>query len=170
MGSKQGRSLQSSASPISPFSSSPLSLAHCSCLEFLLDNGADPSLRDKQGYTAVHYAAAYGNRQNLELVSEPEKTLCAARRGGEVPPKEHVKPYSVLVWLEDCVCCRHYSVSVCPGGREIGLIKKHGGSWGAVVLGIPRRKDLGLSEMPERKELCYPAQGDVWMSCLKPWQ
>lgn len=39
-----------------------------SCLEFLLDNGADPSLRDRQGYTAVHYAAAYGNRQNLELV------------------------------------------------------------------------------------------------------
>ncbi|KFW80884.1 Serine/threonine-protein phosphatase 6 regulatory ankyrin repeat subunit C, partial [Manacus vitellinus] len=39
-----------------------------SCLEFLLDNGADPSLRDKQGYTAVHYAAAYGNRQNLELL------------------------------------------------------------------------------------------------------
>uniref|UniRef100_A0A8C8SHA1 Ankyrin repeat domain 52 n=1 Tax=Pelusios castaneus TaxID=367368 RepID=A0A8C8SHA1_9SAUR len=38
-----------------------------SCLEFLLDNGADPSLRDKQGYTAVHYAAAYGNRQTLEL-------------------------------------------------------------------------------------------------------
>uniref|UniRef100_A0A8U8C8B2 Uncharacterized protein n=1 Tax=Geospiza parvula TaxID=87175 RepID=A0A8U8C8B2_GEOPR len=41
-----------------------------SCLEFLLDNGADPSLRDKQGYTAVHYAAAYGNRQNLELLLE----------------------------------------------------------------------------------------------------
>uniref|UniRef100_A0A8B9Q123 Ankyrin repeat domain 52 n=1 Tax=Apteryx owenii TaxID=8824 RepID=A0A8B9Q123_APTOW len=40
------------------------------CLEFLLDNGADPSLRDKQGYTAVHYAAAYGNRQNLELLLE----------------------------------------------------------------------------------------------------
>lgn len=49
-----------------------LSLTVCpclpSCLEFLLDNGADPSLRDRQGYTAVHYAAAYGNRQNLELV------------------------------------------------------------------------------------------------------
>uniref|UniRef100_A0A8C8SJZ8 Ankyrin repeat domain 52 n=1 Tax=Pelusios castaneus TaxID=367368 RepID=A0A8C8SJZ8_9SAUR len=40
------------------------------CLEFLLDNGADPSLRDKQGYTAVHYAAAYGNRQTLELLLE----------------------------------------------------------------------------------------------------
>lgn len=41
-----------------------------SALEFLLDNNADPSLRDKQGYAAVHYAAAFGNRQNLELVSE----------------------------------------------------------------------------------------------------
>ncbi|NXV04201.1 ANR52 phosphatase, partial [Cettia cetti] len=40
------------------------------CLEFLLDNGADPSVRDRQGYTAVHYAAAYGNRQNLELLLE----------------------------------------------------------------------------------------------------
>ncbi|CAJ0938741.1 unnamed protein product, partial [Ranitomeya imitator] len=36
-------------------------------LEFLLDNNADPSFRDKQGYAAVHYAAAFGNRQNLEL-------------------------------------------------------------------------------------------------------
>lgn len=40
-----------------------------SALEYLLDNNADPSLRDKQGYAAVHYAAAFGNRQNLELVS-----------------------------------------------------------------------------------------------------
>lgn len=49
---------------LSPLTSPPAP----SCLEFLLDNGADPSLRDRQGYTAVHYAAAYGNRQNLELV------------------------------------------------------------------------------------------------------
>ena len=125
----------------------------------MLDNGADPSLRDKQGYTAVHYAAAYGNRQNLELVSELEKTLCAARRRGETPPNERVKPCGVQVWLKDRVCCRHYSVGVCPGGREMGLIKKHGDSWGAIVLGIPWRKDPGLSEMPERKELCYPAWG-----------
>uniref|UniRef100_A0A8C3JR70 Ankyrin repeat domain 52 n=1 Tax=Calidris pygmaea TaxID=425635 RepID=A0A8C3JR70_9CHAR len=69
-GPKLGGSLQSSASPTFPFSPSPLLLALPSCLEFLLDNGADPSLRDKQGYTAVHYAAAYGNRQNLELLLE----------------------------------------------------------------------------------------------------
>ncbi|XP_075055694.1 serine/threonine-protein phosphatase 6 regulatory ankyrin repeat subunit C isoform X4 [Mixophyes fleayi] len=41
-----------------------------SALEFLLDNNADPSIRDKQGYAAVHYAAAYGNRQNMELLLE----------------------------------------------------------------------------------------------------
>lgn len=60
-----------------------LSLSCCSCLEFLLDNGADPSLRDKQGYTAVHYAAAYGNRQNLELVSKAQP--CVLRGVGEAP-------------------------------------------------------------------------------------
>lgn len=70
-------------------------------------------------------------------------------------PGEGGKPDGVQVWLKDCVCCRHYSVRVCPGGRENGLIKNHGDSWGAVVLGIPWRKDLGLSKMPGRKELCY---------------
>uniref|UniRef100_A0A8C9V945 Ankyrin repeat domain 52a n=1 Tax=Scleropages formosus TaxID=113540 RepID=A0A8C9V945_SCLFO len=38
------------------------------CLEHLLDNGADPAIRNISGYTAVHYAAAHGNKQNLELV------------------------------------------------------------------------------------------------------
>ncbi|CAO2581926.1 Serine/threonine-protein phosphatase 6 regulatory ankyrin repeat subunit C, partial [Lemmus lemmus] len=52
----------------SPLHYAAASDTYRSCLEFLLDNGADPSLRDRQGYTAVHYAAAYGNRQNLELV------------------------------------------------------------------------------------------------------
>ena len=53
-------------------------LLSSSCLEFLLDNGADPSLRDRQGYTAVHYAAAYGNRQNLELVRAGPGTQAAS--------------------------------------------------------------------------------------------
>ncbi len=39
-----------------------------SCVEHLLDNGADPSLCNTKGYSAVHYAAAHGNKQNLELV------------------------------------------------------------------------------------------------------
>lgn len=38
------------------------------CLEFLLQSGATASLKDKQGYSPVHYAAAYGHRHCLKLV------------------------------------------------------------------------------------------------------
>uniref|UniRef100_A0A7N6AAS7 Ankyrin repeat domain 52 n=1 Tax=Anabas testudineus TaxID=64144 RepID=A0A7N6AAS7_ANATE len=41
----------------------------CGCLDFLLDNGANPTLKNSKGYSAVHYAAACGNKQHLELVS-----------------------------------------------------------------------------------------------------
>uniref|UniRef100_A0A8D3BWN2 Ankyrin repeat domain 44 n=1 Tax=Scophthalmus maximus TaxID=52904 RepID=A0A8D3BWN2_SCOMX len=37
---------------------------------FLLDNGANPTLKNSKGYSAVHYAAAYGNKQHLELLLE----------------------------------------------------------------------------------------------------
>uniref|UniRef100_A0AAQ4NW16 Ankyrin repeat domain 52 n=1 Tax=Gasterosteus aculeatus aculeatus TaxID=481459 RepID=A0AAQ4NW16_GASAC len=45
---------------------------HCDekCLDFLLDNGANPTLKNSKGYSAVHYAAAYGNKQHLELLLE----------------------------------------------------------------------------------------------------
>lgn len=39
------------------------------CLEYLLRNDANPGLRDKDGYSAVHYASAYGHRVCLEMVS-----------------------------------------------------------------------------------------------------
>lgn len=38
------------------------------CMEYLLRNDADPGVRDKQGYSAVHYASAYGRTLCLELV------------------------------------------------------------------------------------------------------
>uniref|UniRef100_A0A665UFP3 Serine/threonine-protein phosphatase 6 regulatory ankyrin repeat subunit C-like n=1 Tax=Echeneis naucrates TaxID=173247 RepID=A0A665UFP3_ECHNA len=40
------------------------------CLDYLLDNGANPTLKNNKGYSAVHYAAAYGNKQHLELLLE----------------------------------------------------------------------------------------------------
>ncbi|NWU69425.1 ANR28 phosphatase, partial [Pterocles burchelli] len=39
------------------------------CLEYLLRNDANPGIRDKQGYNAVHYSAAYGHRLCLELIA-----------------------------------------------------------------------------------------------------
>lgn len=39
------------------------------CLEYLLRNDANPGIRDKHGYNAVHYAAAYGHRLCLELIA-----------------------------------------------------------------------------------------------------
>uniref|UniRef100_A0A8C7R3E1 Ankyrin repeat domain 52a n=1 Tax=Oncorhynchus mykiss TaxID=8022 RepID=A0A8C7R3E1_ONCMY len=53
-----------------PLHYSAASQAFCSCLEHLLDNGADPSLVNSKGYSAVHYAASHGNKQNLELLLE----------------------------------------------------------------------------------------------------
>lgn len=38
-------------------------------MDCLLDSGANPTLKNSKGYSAVHYAAALGNKQHLELVS-----------------------------------------------------------------------------------------------------
>uniref|UniRef100_A0A671SIL9 Ankyrin repeat domain 52a n=1 Tax=Sinocyclocheilus anshuiensis TaxID=1608454 RepID=A0A671SIL9_9TELE len=57
------------------------------CVEHLLDNGADPSLCNTKGYSAVHYAAAHGNKQNLELLLEMcFNTLGDKENNGSVSP------------------------------------------------------------------------------------
>ncbi|CAI9605437.1 unnamed protein product, partial [Staurois parvus] len=38
------------------------------CLQYLLESKADPSICDKAGYSAIHYAAAYGHREGLEYL------------------------------------------------------------------------------------------------------
>uniref|UniRef100_A0A673AYN2 Ankyrin repeat domain 52 n=1 Tax=Sphaeramia orbicularis TaxID=375764 RepID=A0A673AYN2_9TELE len=53
----------------SPLHYAAASHTFCGCLDFLLDNGANPTLKNTKGYSAVHFAAAYGNKQHLELVS-----------------------------------------------------------------------------------------------------
>ncbi|CAB1443078.1 unnamed protein product [Pleuronectes platessa] len=39
------------------------------CVEYLLRNDADPAVRDSQGFSAVHYASAYGRTLCLELMA-----------------------------------------------------------------------------------------------------
>lgn len=64
-----------------------LSFVFVRCVEYLLRNDADPAVRDKQGYSAVHYASAYGRTLCLELVStaaaQSEDMLHVLRRESE---------------------------------------------------------------------------------------
>lgn len=58
------------------------------CVEYLLRNDADPGVRDKQGYSAVHYASAYGRTLCLELVCTATTTsekyvACPTERVGK---------------------------------------------------------------------------------------
>lgn len=45
------------------------------CVEYLLRNGADPGVNDRQGCCAVHYASAYGRTLCLELVGPSTDSL-----------------------------------------------------------------------------------------------
>lgn len=134
------------------------SLACCSCLEFLLDNGADPSLRDKQGYTAVHYAAAYGNRQNLELVSKRENPLCWQEMGEVSLRRDSSSPAasSRVLQAAQCQCLSRK--------KGNGFNEKPQGLVGSLCAGNSAEERPG----PERKEPCYLARGTC--GCLAPWQ
>lgn len=50
-------------------------------MEYLLRNNADPGVRDKQGYNAVHYSSAYGCTLCLELVRHSGILGSAVQRG-----------------------------------------------------------------------------------------
>nr|XP_015213793.1 PREDICTED: serine/threonine-protein phosphatase 6 regulatory ankyrin repeat subunit B [Lepisosteus oculatus] len=54
------------------------------CLEFLLQSEAEATLRDRQGYSAVHYAAAYGHRHCLELVRRFPQGLSSSINSGNL--------------------------------------------------------------------------------------
>lgn len=43
-------------------------LQHCRIVEYLLQNNADPSSKDINGYTPTHYAAFNGHKTSLEMV------------------------------------------------------------------------------------------------------
>jgi hypothetical protein len=49
---------------------------------FLLDNGADPELRDREGNTALHHAAIAGNVQIAGLLLDRGADICAKVRYG----------------------------------------------------------------------------------------
>uniref|UniRef100_A0A2K6DYF7 Ankyrin repeat domain 44 n=1 Tax=Macaca nemestrina TaxID=9545 RepID=A0A2K6DYF7_MACNE len=64
------------------------------CLEFLLQNDANPSIRDKEGYNSIHYAAAYGHRQCLELLLERTNSGFEESDSGATKSPLHLAAYN----------------------------------------------------------------------------
>uniref|UniRef100_A0A3B4GXD1 Serine/threonine-protein phosphatase 6 regulatory ankyrin repeat subunit C-like n=1 Tax=Pundamilia nyererei TaxID=303518 RepID=A0A3B4GXD1_9CICH len=71
------------------------------CLDYLLDNGANPTLKNSKGYSAVHYAAAYGNKQHLELLLEISFN-CLEEAESNVP----VSPLHLAAYFGHCEALR----------------------------------------------------------------
>ncbi|KAM4613834.1 serine/threonine-protein phosphatase 6 regulatory ankyrin repeat subunit C [Polymixia lowei] len=71
------------------------------CLEYLLDNGANPALKNGKGYSAVHYAAAHGNKQHLELLLEMSFNCL-----GEVESNVPVSPLHLAAYNGRCEALR----------------------------------------------------------------
>lgn len=90
-----------------------LSFVFVRCVEYLLRNDADPAVRDKQGYSAVHYASAYGRTLCLELVStaaaQSEDMLHVLRRESE-NPKNHANEIWSLSYAKMFQNCREVTV------------------------------------------------------------
>uniref|UniRef100_A0A8B9C696 Ankyrin repeat domain 44 n=1 Tax=Anser brachyrhynchus TaxID=132585 RepID=A0A8B9C696_9AVES len=64
------------------------------CLEFLLQNDANPSIQDKEGYNTVHYAAAYGHRQCLELLLEKTNNVFEESDSAATKSPLHLAAYN----------------------------------------------------------------------------
>uniref|UniRef100_A0A8C5B5F6 Serine/threonine-protein phosphatase 6 regulatory ankyrin repeat subunit C n=1 Tax=Gadus morhua TaxID=8049 RepID=A0A8C5B5F6_GADMO len=73
------------------------------CLEYLLDNGANPALKNGKGYSAMHFAAAYGNRQHLELVRLLEMSFNCLGEGESNLP---VSPLHLAAYNGHCEALR----------------------------------------------------------------
>lgn len=68
------------------------------CVEYLLRKNADPGVRDKQGYSAVHYASAYGRTLCLELV-------CTTAALGEIIYPNKGSENQKTTWKSRCLLC-----------------------------------------------------------------
>uniref|UniRef100_A0A3Q3LVJ4 Serine/threonine-protein phosphatase 6 regulatory ankyrin repeat subunit A-like n=1 Tax=Mastacembelus armatus TaxID=205130 RepID=A0A3Q3LVJ4_9TELE len=113
------------------------------CVEYLLRNDADPGVRDKQGYSAVHYASAYGRTLCLELVCTTSGTDILSDSESQAPVSPlHLAAYhghcgalEVLLssLLDVDVCSREGQTPLslaCSSGHQecVSLLLHHGAS------------------------------------------
>ncbi|XP_030625731.1 serine/threonine-protein phosphatase 6 regulatory ankyrin repeat subunit C [Chanos chanos] len=117
------------------------------CVEYLLESGADPSVSNSNGYSALHYAAAHGNRQILQLLLQ----MCL-NKGRDLESHSSVSPLHLAAeaghW--ECVCVLAESglnVNVCDSaGRSVLYVACQRGRSRCVELLLHHRASCLLTQ------------------------
>lgn len=70
-------------------------------VQYLLKHRADPRLRDKRGFTAIHYAVAGGNQAALEALLDAcppgNLAMSSSCTGKQEPPLPALTPLHLAV-------------------------------------------------------------------------
>uniref|UniRef100_A0A671YIK4 Ankyrin repeat domain 52 n=1 Tax=Sparus aurata TaxID=8175 RepID=A0A671YIK4_SPAAU len=144
----------------SPLHYAAASHTFCGCLDFLLDNGANPTLKNSKGYSAVHYAAAYGNKQHLELVSE------------EVESNIPVSPLHLAAYYGHCEALRLLSETLVSldvrdiDGRTALYLAAQRGFASCVEVLLKHEASYTLKEHKHKWTALHAAAAEGQMDCL----
>ncbi|XP_078803735.1 serine/threonine-protein phosphatase 6 regulatory ankyrin repeat subunit C isoform X2 [Oryzias latipes] len=137
------------------------------CLDYLLDNGVDPTLKNCRGYSAVHYAAACGNKQHLELLLEISFN-CLEEAESNIP----VSPLHLAAYYGHCealglLCETLVSLDVrdIQGQTALHLAAQRGFSQCVEVL-LEHGASYGLREHKRRWTALHAAAAEGQVDCL----
>uniref|UniRef100_A0A3Q2P2S6 Ankyrin repeat domain 52 n=1 Tax=Fundulus heteroclitus TaxID=8078 RepID=A0A3Q2P2S6_FUNHE len=137
------------------------------CLDFLLDNGANPTLKNSMGYSAVHYAAAYGNKQHLELLLEISFN-CLEEVESNIP----VSPLHLAAYYGHCealylLCETLVSLDVrdIDGQTALHLAAKRGFSKCVEVL-LEHQASYTLKDYKQKRTALHAAAAEGQVDCL----
>ncbi|KAK5912274.1 hypothetical protein CesoFtcFv8_002166 [Champsocephalus esox] len=137
------------------------------CLDFLLDSGANPTLKNSKGYSAVHYAAAYGNKQHLELLLEISFN-CLEEVESNIP----VSPLHLAAYYGHCdalrlLCETLVSLDVrdIEGRTALHLAAQRGFPPCVEVL-LKHQASFSLKEQKRKWTALHAAAAEGHMDCL----
>uniref|UniRef100_A0A673ASZ8 Ankyrin repeat domain 52 n=1 Tax=Sphaeramia orbicularis TaxID=375764 RepID=A0A673ASZ8_9TELE len=137
------------------------------CLDFLLDNGANPTLKNTKGYSAVHFAAAYGNKQHLELLLEISFN-CLEEVESNIP----VSPLHLAAYYGHCdalrlLCETLVSLDVrdIEGQTALHLAAKRGFTQCVEVL-LKHQASYTVKEHKHKRTALHAAAAEGHVDCL----
>ncbi|MEQ2230180.1 hypothetical protein ILYODFUR_026573, partial [Ilyodon furcidens] len=137
------------------------------CLDFLLESGANPTLKNSRGYSAVHYAAAYGNKQHLELLLEISFN-CLEEVESNIP----ISPLHLAAYYGYCdalylLCETLVSLDVrdIEGQTALHLAAKRGFSKCVEVL-LEHQASYTLKEYKQKRTVLHAAAAEGQVDCL----